>query len=240
MDRQAPRKRPEGNRAGVQSWRELLFLHWEVDAARVQALLPPGLSVDTFEGRTYVGLVPFTMEGIEMFGLPKVPTATSFHEVNVRVYVHHRGENPGVWFLSLDAASSLAVLGARVMYALPYYWADMHLHRIGDVIGYTSYRRLTDRPAHVRATWKPGRPLLPPEEGSLPFWLAERYFLYAERAGTIYRGAVHHVPYPLEEAELTGLEQTLVAAGGLSVSGPPLSVLASPGVDVEVFPIVPV
>lgn len=226
----------------MQSWRSLLFLHWEVDARAVQALLPPGLGleVDTFEGRTFVGLVPFTMSGIAMFGLPPLPTVTDFHEVNVRVYVHHRGQHPGVWFLSLDAASVLAVIGARAMYALPYYWADMHLHRVGEVIGYSSERRLAERPAHIRATWKPGRPLLPPEDGSLPFWLAERYFLYAERGGRLYRGAVHHAPYPLEEADLTGLDETMIAAGGLSVSGQPMSILSSPGVDVEVFAIEPV
>lgn len=229
----------------MQSWRDLLFLHWEVEPSAVQALLPPGLSVDTFQGRTFVGLVPFTMEGIQMFGLPKVPTATAFHEVNVRVYVHQEGRAPGVWFLSLDAASALAVLGARVMYALPYFWAEMHMHRVGDVIGYTSERHLFEgndgkNKARLRATWKPGRPLLPPEVGSLPFFLAERYFLYAERGGQLYRGAVHHAPYPLEETDLFGLEEDLIAAAGLSVSGQPISVLGSPGVDVEVFALEPV
>ena len=103
-----PLQRPDDRPAGFQRWRTLVFLHWEVPAAAVAALLPEGLAVDTFEGRAYVGVVPFTMRDVSPWWSPSVPGVSNFHELNVRTYVH-AGGRPGVWFFSLDAASSIAV-----------------------------------------------------------------------------------------------------------------------------------
>ena len=47
-----------------QSWENLLFLHWTVDPGIIQQTLPPGLTVDTFSGRAWLGIVPFFMRGI--------------------------------------------------------------------------------------------------------------------------------------------------------------------------------
>ena len=63
-------------------------------------------------------------------GLPSVPGLSSFHETNVRTYVHRAGCDPGVWFFSLDAANRLAVLAARTTFHLPYYHARMFLERL--------------------------------------------------------------------------------------------------------------
>src|SRR4051794_37983240 len=45
-------REPDGRRPQVmyQRWESLLFLHWRVPAARVQATLPQELTVDTFNG----------------------------------------------------------------------------------------------------------------------------------------------------------------------------------------------
>ncbi len=102
-----------------QRWLHLLFLHWTAPAAALQRLLPAGLEVDVHEGRAYVSLVPFTIRGVR--------PPLSFHEVNLRTYVRCAGGPPGVWFFSLDAASRLAVLGARAWYRLPYHHARMRM-----------------------------------------------------------------------------------------------------------------
>jgi hypothetical protein len=64
IDRMAPTRRPEGLPAGYQKWRDLLFVHWEVPAAALRPLLPASLTVDTHEGRAYVGVVAFTMHDV--------------------------------------------------------------------------------------------------------------------------------------------------------------------------------
>jgi uncharacterized protein YqjF (DUF2071 family) len=109
-----------------QHWGKLLFMHWAIDPEFLRPLIPSQLSIDTFDGKAWIGVVPFTMWGIRASFLPPIPGTSAFHELNVRTYVHFKGV-PGVWFFSLDAASSLAVWGARTFYHLPYFNAEMSL-----------------------------------------------------------------------------------------------------------------
>jgi hypothetical protein len=239
MDRIAPTRRPRGPAAGFHQWRSLFFLHWEVPAEEIQKRISPHLTVDTFEGRAFVGLVPFTMQGIQPFaGVPPVPGFSAFHETNVRTYVHHRGKDPGVWFFSLDAANAGAVLAARAGWHLPYFWADMELELQGDQIRYESRRRYPPpTPAALSLEGVIGESIGHAQPDSLEHFLAERYFLYStDRYGDLFRGQVFHTPYPLHRASVNRMEQSLVHAAGFPVhQTPDLPAYFSPGVDVEVF-----
>lgn len=238
MDREAPKKRPEGDRAAFHRWRTLAFIHWEVPVETLAPRVHPRLTIDTFEGRAFVGLVPFTMRDIRLEGLIEIPGMTNFHETNVRTYVHLDGEQPGVWFFSLDAASRLCVMGARMTYHLPYHFAEMSLEVEGDTIDYRTERLWPGPvPARLETRWTVGRSLPPAPAGSLEDFLCERYLLYSTKDERLYRGQVHHSPYPLREARIESLSDSLVKAAGIDVSGEPVSVLASDGVDVDVFAI---
>jgi len=223
----------------AQSWRQLGFLHWEVDPDGLRSLLPPALTLDTYEGRAFVGLVPFTMHGVRPLRGPAWPFVSAFHEVNVRTYVHFEGRDPGVHFFSLDAASRLAVVGARALWKLPYHFARMSLEAQPDGrIAYASERRVPGPvPAGCRLVYGP-RADSPPQAaptGSLEHFLAERYVLYAAAGGRLLKGRVHHRPYPLQGGECAKLEECLLAAAGVPRGeGPPLVHYAE-GVDVEVF-----
>src|SRR5438552_61754 len=121
-------------------WRHLLFLHWEVPAEELQELVPRELEIDTFDGKAYAGLVPFTMHGIRFNCFPNSrPFTFAFHETNVRTYVNFRGKDPGVWFFSLDAANKPAVHFGRRVYRLPYHFAKMNLNT-GDKLSYSCER----------------------------------------------------------------------------------------------------
>ena len=110
------------------SWCDLLFAHWSFEPEAIRPLVPAALELDTFEGRAWVGVVPFRMESVGPRGLgwlpARWPRPRSFAELNVRTYVRHR-DRPGVWFLSLDAASRLAVEVARAGFHLPYFQAEI-------------------------------------------------------------------------------------------------------------------
>ena len=222
--------------AGFQRWRHLLFLHWEVPVEALRAVLPATLEVDTFEGRAFVGVVPFTMRDVVPSWAPPVPGISHFHELNVRTYVHHRGREPGVWFFSLDAASSVAVLAARAGWGLPYHRARMRMQVDGASVHYTS-RRLWPgpKPADIDVRYRIGEPTGSAEPGTLEHFLAERYILYAQRGGKLRIGRVHHRPYPLQRADVLSVEQTMVTVAGLPPpSGEPHALYAA-GVDVDVF-----
>jgi uncharacterized protein YqjF (DUF2071 family) len=199
-----------------QNWHHLLFLHWEIPPEKLQALIPAELEIDTFDGKAYVGLVPFTITGVRATLTPPLPWISSFHEVNVRTYVHRKGSDPGVWFFSLDASSTLAVAAARAMYKLPYFDSDIEF----DTNALTFDAKRTDRrgqlPANAHIRYQPVEgPVQPAQPGTLEHFLVERYILYTESDHTLYRARVDHQPYPLQRAELLGLEETLVWAAGI-------------------------
>lgn len=108
IDRLALRRHPSGPSMMRQYWGKLLFMHWAIDPELLRPLIPSQLSIDTLDGKAWIGVVPFTMWGIRASFLPPIPGTSAFHELNVRTYVHYQGV-PGVWFFSLDAASKLAV-----------------------------------------------------------------------------------------------------------------------------------
>jgi uncharacterized protein YqjF (DUF2071 family) len=233
IDRIAPTRRPPGANAGTQRWRDLAFVHWEVPVDVLRPHVPARLDIDAREGRAFLGLVPFAMREIRPRWLPRV-LAQNFLETNLRTYVHLDGEEPGVWFFSLEASSWLAVTAARLGWALPYHHARMSMTRRGGRIDYETVRRRDGAKAVM--SWTPGRVLGTSEPGTVEHFLLERYVLYAERGGRLYRGRVHHPAYEAREAELHRMEETLAEAAGLpGLVGEPAFVHACDGVDVEMF-----
>jgi uncharacterized protein len=198
-----------------QNWGKLLFMHWAVDKSVLAPLIPSQLSIDTFDGEAWIGVVPFTMWGVRASFLPAIPGTSAFHELNVRTYVHHHGV-PGVWFFSLDAASRLAVWGARTFYHLPYFNARMSLKQHDNQIDYRSTR--TDArgaQADFKARWTFGEPLACSEPGSLEFFLTERYCLYAFHRERVFRSRIFHQPWPLQRATVHSSQSTMISSLGI-------------------------
>src|SRR3954451_11207249 len=118
-------------------WDSMTFIHWPYDVADVQRHLPRGLEVEPWEGKAWVGLVPFEMH----LGGPAGPLLSTFPETNVRTYVVGPDGRPGVWFFSLDAGSLLAVTAARATLGLPYQWARMSVDEEPHGVRYRSAGR---------------------------------------------------------------------------------------------------
>jgi uncharacterized protein YqjF (DUF2071 family) len=226
----AARQPPRGWPAGYQEWRRLLFVHWPMPPEALRPLVPRQLSLDLFDGLAYVSLVPFVVQAARPVGAPRT-LGLRFLETNLRTYVHLDGRDPGVYFFSLDAASAVAVLGARLSLGLPYFLARGRLQG-------SEYRlrRLGRSGGACQAGYEVGPPRGQAEPGSLDFFLIERYVLHSLRRGpSLWSVRVHHQPYPLRQVQVTHLAQTLAAADGLPpLEGPPLAHY-SPGVDVSIF-----
>jgi len=239
-DRLRGRAEPAERPVMRQLWRHLGFLHWPVDHDAVSHLLPPGLEPDTFGGVAYVGIVPFTisLSQTASFALPLVP---KFHELNLRTYVHRNGRSPGVWFFSLDAASHLAVVAARLTYGLPYFYSRMSMQVTGDptspTIVYESRRcTRTKGWGEFRGRYGPAGPAAAAAPGTLEFFLIERYLLYAWNGRSLSEARVHHVPYPLQSATVADLTESLTCVAGLPKSmGAPTHVHYSREVDVSIY-----
>jgi uncharacterized protein YqjF (DUF2071 family) len=233
IDRITATLRPDQPIVGYQRWRDLLFLHWPVPVELLRPLIPEPLSIDTYEGAAYVGLVPFWMVGVRPTWAPE-RSAFRFLETNVRTYTHLNGRDPSVYFFSLEAASAIAVMAARAQFGLPYHWARMRIRRHGSRIEYRTRRLLGSQPRSL-AIFEPGESLGHAAPGSLEHFLIERYYLHVQRRGRLWRGQVHHTAYPLQRATLLGLHDELIGAAGLPrPTLPPALVHYVKGVDVNI------
>lgn len=217
-----------GRAIASQRWSDLTFLHWRVDPGVVVPLLPPGVSPDEHDGGTWVGLIPFLLDRATLFGGPPVPYVGRFVEVNVRLYGVDATGRRGVVFRSLEASRLVAVLAARAVFGLPYFWARTTMDADGDVIRYSS-RRHGGGPASTIVA----RPGVGVEADPLADFLTARWGMFTARGGRTRFLPNEHEPWPLQAAQLVSLDDELVAAAGLPgvTNRPPDSVLFSPGVE---------
>ena len=214
------------------TWANLAFFHWRVPVDEVRAQLPAELGLDLFDTAAWIGVVPFEMRNVQLEGLPPVPTARDFPELNVRTYVRY-GDRAGVYFFSLDAASLLAVIGARISTGLPYFHAGMSSRAVKDDIVYSSDRaeeRVT--PARFRARYRPTGEVFASKPGSLEHFLTERYACYVKSSGVLRIIDVEHIPWPLQPATADVDANTMAQAAGFKLPDEAPHVLFSRQIDV--------
>lgn len=229
------RVRPTRRPVMRQRWDDLFFLHWEYAAAAIQARLPSGLTVDTFEGKAYLGVVGFRMNAVRPLGLPALPWLSYFNELNVRTYVRDANGEPGVWFFSLDCDRAPAVVIARAGFGLPYEHAAMSF---GPGLSMSCRRQGEQETA--RYAWSAVSSPQITAPGSLEFHLAERYSFFSVRRGRFVRGQVHHSPYQLSLADTTSWSDLPLRWDGFDVGGrAPDFAHCCQGVAIEAFSLVP-
>jgi uncharacterized protein YqjF (DUF2071 family) len=223
-----------------QTWLDLLFAHWPVEPELLRKAVPAELPIDTFDGAAWIGVTPFVVSALRLRGTLPPPLFSSFCEINVRTYVDLGGK-PGIYFLSLDAASRPAVLAARRGYRLPYFRADIDVaSRPGDEVRYRARRVSADGPAAAfKAEYRPVGPPDPAEPGTLPHWLVERYCLYTlDDEQRVLRADIHHPPWPLRAAEVELEQNTMAEPFGIRLEGDPV-VHFSARQDVVIWPLDP-
>jgi len=208
----------------AQSWDDLLFAHWPIDAGVARRLVPEALGLDLFEGQAWLGVVPFRMRTVRLAWCPPVPGTSSFPEVNVRTYVTD-GKRRGVFFLSLDAPNAMAVGLGRRLWGLPYVRSEVSLATRGDSVSVRSERE--PRPgvgaAAFTGRYWPTGPVHGSQPGTLEHWLSERYCFYSiGRDDSPRRTEVHHGPWPLQPAAAEVSRNSMVDAYGIDLTGSPL------------------
>ncbi|MBX9670626.1 MAG: DUF2071 domain-containing protein [Candidatus Obscuribacterales bacterium] len=206
----------------TQCWDDLLFAHWSFDPAAIRHLIPEQLALDTFDGRAYIGIVPFKMRKVRMRLMPSFCGVSNFLELNVRTYVTVNNI-PGVYFFSLDASSLLAVEGARTWFRLPYYYAEMRSAERDGKYFYES-RRIDRRgaAAGLKVSWRP-KEVMPATPDSIEHFLTARYCLYTISGdNSVLRAHVHHLPWPLQTAYADITVNTMLDPLGLTCEGDPI------------------
>lgn len=220
----------------IHHWTFLTFLHWRYPPELVQSHLPVGLTVETFDGAAWVGLIPFLMDKVRLPKLPSLPWLSRFPETNVRTYARGPDGSTGIWFLSLDAARLPVVAAARAGYGLPYFWSAMSVHQSGAELLYRARRRRWPGRADARcdARVEFGAAYEDEHLTSLDHFLTARYRLYSTLAGRLVAADAEHRRWPLRRARLFELRQDLIQAAGLPAPDHEPILHASVGVPVRI------
>ena len=241
-----------------QRWSDAVFLHWRIPEAVAAAFMPPGVVPDVFDGSAWVGLIGFRMQGAGLGRGPGVPYFGSFNEINVRLYSREPDGTRGVVFLSLDASRLAVVLAARAA-GIPYVWSRTSFLGAGSAenagagfaagsaeavaaeAGTAGTAGAARAAGYAVNRFRGGAesafavvPQLDAHSADpLAIHLTARFGLHTRVRGRTLYVPNTHVAWPLFRAQLTRIEDQLVAAAGISVTGPPESVLFSPGVRTQ-------
>lgn len=192
-----PYQLPLGKWQYYQEWNEVLFLHWGVPMDAIQKLVPKGLDIDTFQGKAYISLVPFSMKNIRPRLLPAFPLISDFHEINIRTYVSKHDKH-GVFFLKIEAEKVLSVLLARKFSGLAYKKSTIRRQNGKYSSGNSSLN------SKLLVEFKVGDAIA--EKTELDKFLTERYCLFLEEGGKMFRYDIHHKEWPLRSVEVNKLE----------------------------------
>ncbi|MEP6696437.1 MAG: DUF2071 domain-containing protein [Pseudonocardiales bacterium] len=224
----------------TQTWEPTVFLNWPVDPDAAARLMPAGCRPDTFDGITYVGLIPLVIRRVRTLGSPPLPYLGTFTELNVRLYSVDGEGRRGIVFLSLDAERLVPVLVARATYGLPYMWSKMSYEAQGSEHTWHSVRRWPQpRGAHARVRVTAGAPITDPDP--LAVFLSARWALHTTLpGGRPARAMAEHLVWALHRATLQELEENVIEAAGLPRPTGEPHVMFSPGVTARIGPPRPV
>jgi hypothetical protein len=111
------------------------------------------------------------------------------------------------------------VVRAARWLGLSYYDTRMTVETGSDVIEYLSARtHKNTAPAELIATYGPTTQVYHATSDTLDHWLTERYALYAAlEPHRIVYGEIHHLPWPLQRADVELSKNTMTRALGLDL-----------------------
>jgi uncharacterized protein YqjF (DUF2071 family) len=213
----------------MQHWTNVLFLHFAAPVEELSVRLPPQIEVDTFDGQGWVSCVLFRLN-LRPAGLPFVPGFSSLLELNVRTYVRHR-DQPGIYFLKMYADNRLAIWASRLLTPLCYEFAAIIDRRLPDGMRQVECNLPDSRCSALAVDVMSSEDFNELRQGSLDFWLLERYRLFvARRDGAILAADVEHSPWRAATVEAKAVQHDLHEVSGLQIIERSVLAHESPGV----------
>ncbi|MBZ6494839.1 YqjF family protein [Natrinema longum] len=204
---------PKTPHVASMTWRDGLFAHWPIDPDALRPHVPEQVSLETRDGHAWVSVLPFVLTDVGLRGAPSI-TRLAFPELNVRTYVRYRGD-PGLFFFSIDIGNSLVAATVRRTTRLPVCHARIRVSATEENhVAFESERRKGE-PARFAATYRPNGQVFTADPGTIEYWLTARRRFYASEAAGVLTGEIAHDPWPLQPADVTIYENTMLEANGL-------------------------
>lgn len=175
-------------------WQNLLMINWEAPSELLIPFLPPGVALDTYNGKSFVSIVGFQFLNTRLLGIP-VPFHRDFEEVNLRFYVTREVDGDirrGVVFIRELVPRFWIAATAQAFYNEPYKAVPMkhEVHQSqSEVKGFYAWNY---RLWHT-LTFTTSHPLAQLEPGSLEHFIAEHYWGYCtQRSNRVVEYRVEH------------------------------------------------
>jgi uncharacterized protein len=219
------------------------MLNYEVEPSLLNPYVPPGTSLDTFEGKTYVSLVGFRFCRTRLLGRFAVPFHANFDEVNLRFYVRRKKVNDdrrGVVFIAEIVPKRAIATTARLLYGENYVCLPMrHYIEKGEARSTFEYQWQLDG-QQCKISAQTIDPPTRPQERSLEQFITEHYWGYsAQRAGGCIEYHVSHPPWRVWASTTAGFEgEASILYGrelGKVLERPPNCAFVADGSPVIVF-----
>ena len=180
-----------------QEWNKAIFLHWEVDLKWIKPLIPKGLELDIINGKTWISLVAFDMNHIDVRSFPKIPHISDFQEINIRVYVIYNNK-PAVYFLSMEGSKRCSCKVLKVLSKFPYQYSKMSR----NTFKYQSENNELNDTFYLEYELENA----PVKKDKTDLWLTERYAVFQDYKNHIIEYDVHHLEWPMQLISIKNLK----------------------------------
>jgi uncharacterized protein YqjF (DUF2071 family) len=224
-------------------WLDLIFLNYVVDPALLLPYVPPGTTLDSFAGKTYLSLVGFRFCETKLWGKISIPFHSEFEEVNLRFYVRRESGNElrrGVVFIKEIVPKAAIALTARLVYGENYVSLPM-THKVALAAGAREVEYAwTHRGQRSRLLARAAGSPQFAAENSLEQFITEHFWGYSrQKFGQSLEYQVTHEPWRVQIASLARFEGNAAALYGPELAGvfslPPESAYIADGSSVEVL-----
>lgn len=194
----------------VGDWLSLGMVHMEVPPNDLQPKVP--FELDLLEGNAYVSLVFFTMRRMRLARGPRILDLLfyPFREqrfLNVRTYVHHRGER-GIHFIAEWISNPVCAFLGPPLYSLPYRRGRHGFHLSEN----TFSAQVTDLATQtsVRCDFQFTKPFRRCQPETFNEFFFERYVAFNGHGGRRKAFRVSHEPWEQSSAEATVRDDALL------------------------------
>ncbi|HUR44540.1 MAG TPA: DUF2071 domain-containing protein [Candidatus Saccharimonadales bacterium] len=223
-------------------WRHLAMFNYPVDPGLLEPHVPPGTTLDTYQGKVYVSIVGFLFLNTRVFGV-RVPFHVDFEEINLRFYVRRFADGDwrrGVVFIK-EIVPRQAIAGiARWLYNERYVALPMsHEVAVQEAGIKVEYRWQHASKWQVMKASGNGKSITV-QPGSLEEFITEHYWGYVlQKNGSALEYKVDHPRWNIWRAENAALDCDIATVYGAQFAPfliePPTSAFIADGSAVTVY-----
>ena len=173
------------------------MLNYEVDPKILAPFVPPGIELDSWQGKTLASIVAFEFADVRVLDR-SIPLHRDFEEMNLRFYVRRKtadGWRRGVVFVKELVPLPIVALLARLLYGEPYKALPMDRLFQHHPMSATTVRyswRHDNTWNRVEATADTTQAPRLPEPGSEEEFLTDHTYGYGTRRGRTIEYVVEH------------------------------------------------